>query len=134
MHQLFSKNHKKYSNKLPILWILKAPQTLRFLVILRIQPHFHPISKGDGLSRSERAVKRSVKSTLKITTKAEASKAITKINIAFQEMQHHHTKMNVMIQWLQLHIRHSNTQNISMYSFSPIDRSYYAKNFSDFVK
>ncbi len=58
MHQLFSKNHKKYSKKLPILWILKAPQTLRFSVILRIQPHFHPISKGDGLSRSERAIKR----------------------------------------------------------------------------
>lgn len=75
-----------------------------------------------------------VKRTLKITTKAEASKAITKINIAFQEMQHHHTKMNVMIQRLQLHIKHSNTQNISLYSFSPIDRSYKAKNFSDFVK
>ncbi|MDA1498038.1 MULTISPECIES: hypothetical protein, partial [unclassified Bacillus cereus group] len=25
-------------------------------VVLRIQPHFHPMPKGDGLSRSERAV------------------------------------------------------------------------------
>ncbi len=68
-----------------------------------------------------------VKSTLKITTKTEASKSMTKINVVSQEMQHHHTKMNVMIQRLQLHIRHSNTQNISLYSFSPIDRSYKAK-------
>lgn len=72
--------------------------------------------------------------SLKITTKAEASKAITKINIAFQEVQHHHTKINVLIQRLQLHMRHSNTQNIFLYSFSPIDKSYKTKNFSEFVK
>ncbi|MGR5993179.1 hypothetical protein ACT7C9_01560 [Bacillus cereus] len=41
---------------IPTFWILKVPQTLRFFVALRIQPHFHPIPKGDGLSRSGRAV------------------------------------------------------------------------------
>jgi len=37
-------------------WILKVPQNLRFFVALRIQPHFHPIPKGDGISRSGKAV------------------------------------------------------------------------------
>ncbi|OTW43643.1 hypothetical protein BK699_35610 [Bacillus thuringiensis serovar mexicanensis] len=32
------------------------PQTLRFLVALLIQPHFHPMPKDEGLSRSGRAV------------------------------------------------------------------------------
>ena len=52
----FEKLQQKDSKKLPILWILKVPRTLRFSVALRIQPHFHPMPKGDGLSRSERAV------------------------------------------------------------------------------
>ncbi|OTY22006.1 hypothetical protein BK732_09180 [Bacillus thuringiensis serovar navarrensis] len=51
----FEKLQQKDSKKLPILWILKVPRTLRFSVALRIQPHFHPMPKGDGLSRSERA-------------------------------------------------------------------------------
>ncbi|MGN7195370.1 hypothetical protein ACTHS9_14650, partial [Bacillus mycoides] len=36
---------------------LKVPRTLRFLVVLRIQPHFHPMPKGNGLSCSGKAVK-----------------------------------------------------------------------------
>jgi hypothetical protein len=54
---IFGKLQQKDPEKLPILWILKVPQTLRFLVVLRIQPHFQPMPKGDGLSRSERAVR-----------------------------------------------------------------------------
>lgn len=58
MYHLFSENYnEKQPKKLPILWILKVPRTLRFLVVLRIQPHFHPMPKGEGLSRSERAVR-----------------------------------------------------------------------------
>ncbi len=53
---IFEKLQQKDSKKLPILWILKVPRTLRFSVALRIQPHFHPMPKGNGLSRSERAV------------------------------------------------------------------------------
>lgn len=34
------------------------PQTLQFLVALLIQPHFHPMPKGEGLSRSGKAVMR----------------------------------------------------------------------------
>ncbi|MFB5249357.1 MarR family transcriptional regulator [Bacillus mycoides] len=55
---IFEKLQQKPLEKLPILWILKVPRTLRFLVVLRIQPHFHPMPKGNGLSRSERAVKK----------------------------------------------------------------------------
>lgn len=56
MYQLFSKNYNKKTQR-NILWTLKVPQTLRSLVVLRIQPYFQPMPKDDGLSRSEMAVK-----------------------------------------------------------------------------
>lgn len=56
MYQLFSKDYNKKTRR-NILWTLKVPQTLRSLVVLRIQPHFQPMPKDDGLSRSEMAVK-----------------------------------------------------------------------------
>ncbi|OFD38975.1 hypothetical protein BWGOE4_33660 [Bacillus mycoides] len=53
----FRKIPTKHPKKLPILWILKVPRILRFLVVLRIQPYFHPMPKGNGLSCSGKAVK-----------------------------------------------------------------------------
>ncbi|MGG5785458.1 hypothetical protein, partial [Bacillus albus] len=35
---------------------LKCHKPCGYLVALRIQPHFHPMPKGDGLSRSGRTV------------------------------------------------------------------------------
>ncbi|WP_236793417.1 hypothetical protein [Bacillus cereus] len=75
-----------------------------------------------------------MKSTLKVSTKTNASKTITKINITSQEVQHHHIEINVMIQRLQLHIGHLNTQNISLYSIPSIGKNYTAKKLSEFVK
>ena len=49
-------------------------------------------------------------------------------------VQHHHIEINVMIQRLQLHIGHLNTQNISLYSIPSIGKNYTAKKLSEFVK
>lgn len=59
------------------------PQTLRFLVALLIQPHFHPMPKGEGLSRSGRAVIHSFddfpspSNTFKISNLANGATPIT---------------------------------------------------------
>lgn len=51
MYHLFLEN---YNEKAEETTYTLSTRTLRFLVVLRIQPH---MNKGDGLSRSERALR-----------------------------------------------------------------------------